>query len=189
MLAVATGALESVVQPTLPLLQRELDMGPAEGALLSILLLITGALVTPFAGKFGDRYGGKRVLIRLMAVVSVGGLVSALAPNLPVLLVGQVLQGAMVGALPLSFIVVRKHLPAGESKVAIGVVSGLFVGGGMLGTLLAGPVAEGLSRHWMFAIPTIAVIVATAPRELADADTIRRTGRTTPGSTGPAWSC
>ncbi|MFE7045863.1 MFS transporter [Streptomyces atratus] len=161
MLAVATGALESVVTPTLPLLQRELDMSPAEGALLSIMLLVTGALVTPVAGKFGDRYGGKRVLIRLMAVVCAGGLVSALAPNLPVLLLGQVLQGAMVGALPLSFILVREHLPAGESKVAIGVVSGLFVGGGMAGTLSAGPVAEGLSRHWMFALPTIAVIGAT----------------------------
>lgn len=161
MLAVATGALESVVTPTLPLLQRELAMSPAEGALLSIMLLITGALVTPVAGKLGDRYGGKRVLIRLMAVVSAGGLVSALAPNLPVLLLGQVLQGAMVGALPLSFILVRKHLPAGESKVAIGTVSGLFVGGGMAGTLSAGPVAEGLSRHWMFALSTIAVIGAT----------------------------
>ncbi|GGZ30211.1 MFS transporter [Streptomyces poonensis] len=161
LLAVATGALESVVTPTLPLLQRELHMSPAEGALLSIVLLITGALVTPVAGKLGDRYGGKRVLVRLMAVVCAGGLVSALAPNLPVLLLGQVLQGAMVGALPLSFILVRAHLPAGESKVAIGVVSGLFVGGGMAGTLSAGPVAEGLSRHWMFALPTIAVIGAT----------------------------
>ncbi|MER6845449.1 MFS transporter [Streptomyces platensis] len=162
MLAVATGALESVVTPTLPLLQRELELSPAEGALLSIVLLITGALVTPVAGKLGDRYGGKRVLIRLMAVVCAGGLVSALAPDLPVLLLGQILQGAMVGALPLSFILVREHLPAEESKVAIGVVSGLFVGGGMAGTLSAGPVAEGLSRHWMFALPTIAVIAATA---------------------------
>ncbi|GAA2251336.1 MFS transporter [Streptomyces ruber] len=161
MLAVATGALESVVTPTLPLLQRELDMSPAEGALLSIVLLITGALVTPVAGKLGDRYGGKRVLVRLMTVVCAGGLVSALAPNLPVLLLGQVLQGAMVGALPLSFVLVRAHLPAGASKVAIGVVSGLFVGGGMAGTLSAGPVAEQLSRHWMFALPTIAVIGAT----------------------------
>ncbi|MFB8379379.1 MFS transporter [Streptomyces rubiginosohelvolus] len=160
-LAVSTGALESVVTPTLPLLQRELDMSPAEGALLSIVLLVTGALITPIAGKLGDRYGGKRVVVRLMGVVCAGGLVSALAPNLPVLLLGQVLQGAMVGALPLSFILVRAHLPAGESKVAIGVVSGLFVGGAMAGTLAAGPVAEGLSRHWMFALPTFAVIGAT----------------------------
>jgi MFS family permease len=174
MLALASGALESVVQPTLPLLQRELDVGPAGGALLSVLLPITGTLIAPLAGRFGDRHGGKLVLVRLMIVVCVGGTVSALAPGLPVLVVGQVLQGAMVGALPLSFIVVRKHLSEGESKVAIGVVSGLFVGGGMLGTLLAGPVAEQLSRHWMFALPTIAVVVGTflvnwlVPQDSAD---------------------
>lgn len=160
-LAAATGTLESVVTPTLPLLQRELSMSRAEGALLSVAMLITGALVAPVAGSLGDRHGGKRVMVRLMAVVCAGGLVSALAPGLPVLLLGQVLQGAMVGAMPLSFILVRKYLPEGESQVAIGTVSGLFVGGGMLGTLIAGPVAEGLSRHWMFAIPTAVVAAAT----------------------------
>ncbi|SCD61100.1 MFS transporter [Streptomyces sp. OspMP-M43] len=176
-LALATGALESVVTPTLPLLRRELGMSHAEGALLSIVLLVTGALITPVAGKLGDRYGGKLVLVRLMAVVCAGGLVSALAPNLPVLLLGQVLQGAMVGALPLSFILVREHLPEGRSKVAIGVVSGLFVGGTMAGTLAAGPVAEGLSRHWMFALPTFAVIGATAlVRRLMPEDPPRRSG-------------
>ncbi|MGR6922459.1 MFS transporter [[Actinomadura] parvosata] len=161
MLAVTTAALESVVTPALPLLQRELALSPAQGALLSITLLITGALLAPVAGKLGDRYGAKRVLVRLMAVVSAGGLLSALAPNLPVLLAGQVLQGAMLGALPLSFILVRKYLPPGESQVAIGLVTGLFMGGGMAGTLIAGPVAEGLSRGWMFALPTIAIAVAT----------------------------
>lgn len=161
LLAAATGALESVVTPTLPLLQRELSMSPAQGALLSITMLITGALLTPVAGSLGDRYGGKWVMLRLMAVVSVGGLVSSLAPNLPVLLLGQMLEGAMVGAMPLSFILVRKHLPMGQAQVAIGLVSGLFVGGGMLGTLMAGPLAEGLSRHWMFAIPTMVIVGAT----------------------------
>ncbi|MFG2502197.1 MFS transporter [Streptomyces sp. NPDC048441] len=160
-LALALGALQSVVEPALPLLQRELGVSPAEGALIGNTLLITGAVVTPVAGKLGDRYGGKRVLVRLMAVVSAGGLLACLAPNLPVLLVGQVLQGVMVGALPLSFILVRKHLPAGESQVAIGVVVALFTGGSMVGMLFAGPVAEGLSWHWMFALPTIAIIAMT----------------------------
>ncbi|GGR90135.1 hypothetical protein GCM10010252_31260 [Streptomyces aureoverticillatus] len=162
LLALALGALQSVVEPALPLLQRELGVSPSEGALIGNVLLITGAVVTPVAGKLGDRYGGKRVLVRLMAVVSAGGLVAGLAPNLPVLLLGQVLQGVMVGALPLSFILVRKHLPAGESQVAIGLVVALFTGGGMVGTLVAGPVAEGLSWHWMFALPTIVIIATTS---------------------------
>jgi MFS family permease len=67
----------------------------------------------------------------------------------------------MVGALPLSFILVRKRLPPGRTQVAVGLVSGLFTGGGLVGMLIAGPIAQGLSRHWMFAIPTIAIIAAT----------------------------
>lgn len=161
-LALALGTLQSVVEPALPQLQRELGVSPAEGALIGNTLLITGAVVAPVAGKLGDRYGGKRVLVRLMAVVSAGGLLAALAPNLPVLLAGQVLQGVMVGALPLSFILVRKHLAAGPSRLAIGLVMALFTGGGMVGTLSAGPIAEGLSWPWMFALPTVAVIVTTA---------------------------
>ncbi len=161
-LALALGALQSVLDPALPLLQRELGVSPAEGALVANTLLVTGAVVAPLAGKLGDRYGGKRVLVRLMAVVSAGGLVASLAPNLPVLLLGQVLQGAMVGALPLSFVLVRRHLTAGPSQMAIGLVMALFTGGGMVGTLFAGPVAEGLSWKWMFALPTIAIVAATA---------------------------
>lgn len=71
-LALAVGTLQSVVDPALPLLQRELGISPAAGALVSIMLLITGAALTPIAGKLGDRYGGKRVLVRVMGVVSVG---------------------------------------------------------------------------------------------------------------------
>jgi MFS family permease len=160
-LALALGTLQSVVDPARPMLERELGVGPAEGALISNTLLITGAVVTPIAGKLGDRYGGKRVLLALMALVSAGGLLSSLAPGLPMLLVGQVLQGAMVGALPLSFILVRKHLPKKQTQVAIGVVSALFTAGGIVGTLVAGPLAEGLSWHWIFASPTIVIIAAT----------------------------
>lgn len=160
-LALALGTLQSVVEPALPLLQRELGVTPAEGALIGNALLITGAVITPVAGKLGDRYGGKRVLVRLMAVVSAGGLTAGLAPGLPVLLLGQVLQGVMVGALPLSFILVRKHLTAGQSQAAIGLVVALFTGGSMAGTVFAGPIADGLSWQWMFVLPTLVVIAAT----------------------------
>lgn len=160
-LALALGALQSVVEPALPLLQRELGLGPSEGALVANTMLVTGAVLTPVAGKLGDRYGGKRVLLQLMAVVAAGGLLAGLAPGLPLLLLGQVLQGAMVGVLPLSFILVRAHLPAGRTQTAIGVVVALFTGGGMIGMLGAGLIADHLSWHWMFVLPTLVVVAAT----------------------------
>lgn len=48
-LALATGTLQSGVSPALPLLQRELGISPASWALVTITLLITGAVVTPMA--------------------------------------------------------------------------------------------------------------------------------------------
>ncbi|MFH9466626.1 MFS transporter [Streptomyces clavifer] len=161
-LALALGTLQSVVEPALPLLRGELGVSNGDAVLIGNVLLITGAVITPVAGKLGDRYGGKRVLVSLMAVVSAGGLLASLAPNLPLLLLGQVLQGVMVGALPLSFILVRKHLSTGESQAAIGVVVALFTGGGMVGMLFAGRVAEGMSWQWMFALPTIVIIGMTS---------------------------
>lgn len=64
-LALALGSLQSVVGPALPLLQRELGVSPAEGALIGNTLLVTGAVVAPVTGKLGDRYGAKRVLVLL----------------------------------------------------------------------------------------------------------------------------
>lgn len=160
-LALALGTLQTVIDPARPMLERELGIDSAGAALIVSALLITGAIVAPVAGKLGDRYGGKRVLLVLMALVSAGGTVSSLAPNLPVLLVGQMLQGAMVGALPLSFILVRKNFSEGQAQVAIGVVSALFTAGGVVGTLLAGPLAEGLSWQWIFAAPTIVIVAAS----------------------------
>lgn len=160
-LALALGTLQTVVDPARPMLERELAVDSSGAALVATTLLIAGAVVAPIAGTLGDRYGGKRVLLMLMALVSVGGVISSSAPNLAVLLVGQMLQGAMVGALPLSFILVRKHLPPGRTQVAIGVVSALFTAGGIVGTLVAGPLAEGLSWHWIFAAPTAVTIAAT----------------------------
>ncbi|MBO0610088.1 MFS transporter [Myceligenerans salitolerans] len=161
-LALALGTLQTVVDPARPLLERELGIDSAGAALVVSTLLVTGAIVAPIAGKLGDRYGGKRVLLVLMALVSAGGVLSSTAPNLPVLLAGQTLQGAMVGALPLSFILVRKNLPKGQTQVAVGVVSALFTAGGVVGTLASGPLAENLSWHWIFAAPTAVVVAATA---------------------------
>ncbi|WP_129783946.1 MFS transporter [Promicromonospora panici] len=160
-LALALGTLQTVVDPARPMLERELGIDSAGAALIVSTLLVTGAVIAPIAGKLGDRYGGKRVLLVLMALVSAGGVLSSLAPSLPLLLVGQMLQGAMVGALPLSFILVRKNFPPGQTQVAIGVVSALFTAGGIVGTLTAGPLAEGLSWNWIFGAPTIVIIAAT----------------------------
>ncbi|GAA2348030.1 hypothetical protein SVIO_024480 [Streptomyces violaceusniger] len=50
-LALALGTLQTVVDPALPLLQRELGVSSGEGALVSNAVLITGAAVAALAGN------------------------------------------------------------------------------------------------------------------------------------------
>ncbi|WP_372348905.1 hypothetical protein [Streptomyces sp. KL116D] len=104
-----------------------------------------------------------------MAVVSAGGLLAALAPNLPVLLLSRVLQGVMVGALPLSFILVRRHLPQQARRWRSVWSWHCSPAAAWWGRRSPGPISEGLSWHWMFALPTIVIVAATLVPDPADA--------------------
>ena len=138
-LALALGTLQSVVEPALPLLQRELGVSPAEGALIGNALLITGAVITPVAGKLGDRYGGKRVLVRLMAVVSVGGLIGRPGAE-PAGVVAR--SGACRASwwvrCPSPSSWCANTSPQESHRRRSGWSVALFTGGSMVGTLFAG---------------------------------------------------
>ena len=172
---VVIAALEAMISPALPLIQRQLNVNPAQASLLTSTLVISSAVSTPIAGKLGDRFGGRKVFVWLSMVTFIGGAVSALAPSLPLLLVGQFLQGAGVGILPLVFILVRQHLDPGRAKAAVGIFTGMLTAGAAAGILLAGPIAEGLSRHWMFGVPTVVLgFVAVAAIKVIPSDVPKR---------------
>ena len=65
--------------------------------------LLSAAICTPILGRVGDMLGKEKVLVAVLALLSVGTLVSALATTLPIMLVGRVIQGAGGAVFPLSF--------------------------------------------------------------------------------------
>ncbi|GLY47311.1 MFS transporter [Lentzea sp. NBRC 102530] len=175
-LAVTIGALESIPFPALPLLQRELGLDPAQAGLLSTTLIITSAITMPVVAKIADDRGGRRTLLVLTWCIVAGAVLSAFATTFPVILLGQFLQGLGGGVLPVSFVVARQLFPD-STPVAVGVLTGLFTVGTGLGVLAAGPLADALSRQWMFLLPAIAVAVVTllAPLSLPGPAAVRRT--------------
>ncbi|MGI5500270.1 MFS transporter [Lentzea sp. CA-135723] len=174
-LAVTIGALESIPFPALPLLQRELGLDPAQAGLLSTTLIITSAITMPVVAKIADDRGGRRTLLVLTWCIVAGAVLSAFATTFPVILLGQFLQGLGGGVLPVSFVVARQ-LFRDSTPVAVGVLTGLFTVGTGLGVLAAGPLADALSRQWMFLLPAIAVAVVAlvAPAVLPGPQTVRR---------------
>ncbi|WP_430334178.1 MFS transporter [Rhodococcus sp. ACT016] len=161
LLIAAVAALESIIVPALPLVQREFGVDADVGALASVALTLSTVLITPIAGRIADIYGARPTLIWLTVVVVFGGSLSALANVFPLFVAGQFLQGFGLGLLPVSFVVLRTTLTPDRVKTATGFLGAVVVGGGALGVVLAGPMADKLSRSAMYAVPTGLVLLGT----------------------------
>jgi len=163
--ACAYTLLQSLVVPALPVLQKELHTTPSGVAWVFTAYLLAASVVTPIAGRLGDIYGKRLVLLIALGGLAAGSLVAALATTLPVMIFARTIQGAGGAIFPLAFGIVRDEFPRPRIPGAIGLISGIFAIGGGIGILLSGPILENLNYHWLFWIPLGVVtvsIVATA---------------------------
>ncbi|MFI8984648.1 MFS transporter [Streptomyces antimycoticus] len=122
--------------------------------------LLSASVATPIAGRLGDMYGKRRVLLIALSLLGTGTLIAALASNLAVLIAGRLVQGTGGAIVPLPIGIVRDELPAEQVGLAVGVNSALLGVGGGLGSVLSGPIVEQLSWHWLFWFPLALIAVA-----------------------------
>src|SRR5947207_7323748 len=106
-------------------------------------------------------YGKERLLVVVLVLFCVGTVVSAVATSLAVMLVGRVLQGAAGGIFPLAFGIIRDEFPRERVAGAVGVMAALAGVGGGAGVVLAGPIVDHLSYHYLFWLPLIPLVAAT----------------------------
>jgi MFS family permease len=64
--------------------------------------------------------------------------------------------------LPLSIGIARDELPPGRVGVTVGLLSAIFGIGAGLGIVLAGPIVDHLSWHWLFWFPLMVIVLAMA---------------------------
>lgn len=119
------------------------------GWLISGYLLV-GAAIAAVAGRLGDIFGRRQVLMILLAVGAVGSLISALAPNYPILLAGRIIQGLTGAILPLCIGLVRENLPAHRVSMGIGLMISGASAGTALGLVLGGWIVDTSGWHGVF---------------------------------------
>src|SRR4051794_33362329 len=158
----AFALLQSLVLPALGTIERDLGTTPAVGAWIITAYLLSASVATPIAGRFGDMFGKKRTLVWVLVLLALGTLISALATTVGVMIAGRVVQGFGGAVFPLAFAIIRDEFPREKVPVAIATISGILGIGGGLGIVLAGPIVENLSYHWLFWFPLIAVLAALA---------------------------
>lgn len=104
---------------------------------VSAAYMLATVVCVPIIAKLGDRYGHKRMLTVAAALVALGSVVVALAPNFAVLLVGRALQAPLAAFLPLEFAIVRDRDPKSAGR-SIGKLVGALTFGAAIGSLGAG---------------------------------------------------
>ncbi|PJJ62431.1 MFS transporter [Compostimonas suwonensis] len=152
--------LQSLVAPALATIGGDLGVSTSDASWVLTAYLLSAAVLTPVLGRLGDMVGKRRMLIVVLALLLVGTVLAALAPNLGVLIVARALQGAAGAIMPLSIGVVRDELPRDKVGVTIGLLSAIFGVGAGVGIVAAGPIVENLSWHWLFWLPAVLVVVA-----------------------------
>jgi EmrB/QacA subfamily drug resistance transporter len=153
--------LQSLVAPALPTIEHALHTSENSVSWVLTSYLLSASVATPLIGRLGDMYGKERLLMIVLALLSAGTLVSAIASSLPLMLVGRVIQGAAGGIFPLAFGIIRDEFPRERVAGAIGLMSALLGVGGGAGVVLAGPIVDHLSFHYLFWLPLIPVLLAT----------------------------
>ena len=161
-LAGATFAvLQSLVAPALPEIQRDLHASATSVTWVLTAYLLSASVLTPIVGRLGDMFGKERTLICSLGMLGAGTLLAALATNINVLIVARVIQGGGGAIFPLAFGIIRDEFPRERVATGIAMISSILGIGAGAGIVLAGPIVEALSYHWLFWFPFFLVIIAT----------------------------
>jgi MFS family permease len=128
---------------------------------ITLFLLVMAILMIP-CSKLTDRWGRKRCFIWGLTLYGIGALLSAVSPNLGVLIVGNsVLEGVGTALLipPVYILATIWFTDLTKRAWAFGVISGLGGIGAAAGPLIGGVITTGIS--WRAAFVFQALVVAT----------------------------
>lgn len=114
------------------------------------ITLLVGAVVTPIAGRLGDMYGKRRVLITLIVILVIGSLIAGFSASVVGVIIGRGFQGAGMGSIPLGIAIMRDVLPPERLSTAVALMSATMGVGGAVGMPLAAYVAQTTSFVGLF---------------------------------------
>ncbi|HEY5196303.1 MAG TPA: MFS transporter [Solirubrobacteraceae bacterium] len=158
----AYAMLSSLVVPALPTMQHDLHTTETGIAWLLTGYLLAASVGTSILGRLGDMYGKERLLLWTLGILAGGTVLAAVSSSLIPIIIGRVIQGAGGGIFPLAFGIVRDEFPREKVAGAIGLLSAILGVGGGIGIVLAGPIIQHLSYHWLFWFPLVLILIAAA---------------------------
>ncbi|MEV6122548.1 MFS transporter [Streptomyces sp. NPDC052077] len=147
---IVVSLMQTLVVPIIPKLPELLGASASDASWVITATLLAAAVVTPIAGRLGDMYGKRRVLVASLAVLVVGSVVCAVSDSLVPMIVGRALQGLATGVIPVGISVLRDELPPARIGGAVSLVSATLGVGGAIGLPVSAAIAQGTDWHVLF---------------------------------------
>jgi MFS family permease len=136
--------------PLLGTLPGLLDTTPTLAYWTVTSTLLVAAVSTPIAGRLGDMYGKRRVLLWCLGLLVAGSMICGLSGSISALIAGRALQGCAAGALPVGLGIMRDHLLAEERARGFAAMSSAVGVGGTVGFPLAALMVQHADWHALF---------------------------------------
>ena len=165
----------SMLSPALATMTKELHTTDTQIGLTQTVFFTAAALFSLFLPRLADLVGRKKVLIGILISTIAGCVVSALAPDVNILMLGRILQGASGPVVPMCLIMLRVRVTE-EKRYAKLMAILTSVNGGIAGVdaLLGGWLAGKFgfrSVFWTMAgIAVVAVIMVVVAAEESHAE-------------------
>ncbi len=144
----------------IPPIMEEMGITANTGQWLTTVFMLVNGIMIPISAFLLERFTTRQLFITAMSVFALGTLISGIAPNFSVLLIGRVIQSAGAGVmLPLMQTVFLLIFPVHKRGSAMGLIGLVISFAPALGPAISGWVTEHYSwRVLFFIILPIAII-------------------------------
>ena len=165
---VAAGAatqtmVQGVTIPLLPEIQQRMGTDQSTASWVLTTYLLCASVATPIGGRIGDAYGKTRVWVISLCLLALGSVLAGVATSIGQLIGARAVQGFGCAVIPLSFAVIRDHLPEDKVRNATAFISALLSVGFAASIVVTGPIVEAFGYVWVFMLPALAAtLVAIA---------------------------
>lgn len=140
-----------MVNPVLPLISGDLGASKAQVSWVVSGVALVLAIGVPLYGRMSDFLELRKLFCTAVSILAVGSLLCALAASLPLLVLGRMVQGAGMAAIPvLSVVAISKVFAEGKRGAALGTVAGCIGIGTALGPIFGGIAGQILGWHALF---------------------------------------
>lgn len=150
----------SMITPALPDIAERLSESLDAVSQVSSLFFLAGAVGGVLLSRWSDFIGRKKGLLIVLAILTLGTLLCLLAPNLEILLLGRVLQGASSAAFQLSYVIMRETLSPKLFGTMLGVVTAINGGVGGVDGWVGGMLTDAFGFRSLFVVIFVVCLLA-----------------------------